>query len=342
MKLTRALGVLFVVSACQSNEEHASTEPSPAAHEQATTTREPEPPPEPEQFVPGYALVSRHVSLRETSDKKSPRVGRLKRGDLVSLGEPRDNWVRVRCETDSPQEGWVEAKHLFMEEEGATLSAATTLNPIKTFLRPDLVAIDTKVSVEAGALLLARKRKGDFAEVNVGKGRVRWVTTKSLTWDSNEVGASQLWDEHEAVASYNPVAAGRAIREAHKKFSGAKVLGMMPAPEPIPLEKVRRSMVSGFWSDEGEEQMGHVLEPDGTYYYEGPMGDEGRWSYDKDAHTIALRIGLRGRAGPDGEWIKANPTDVLFKIIEYNEDTMSVRAVDCERCDMETWERQDP
>ncbi|HQR29210.1 MAG TPA: SH3 domain-containing protein [Anaeromyxobacteraceae bacterium] len=124
---------------------------------------------------------------------KHPRAGAgavlatLHRGERVTWLESRDDEVRVR--TSDGTEGWLRANAVV---QGTEVHEATVTTPALSFDRPDLLAVNPRRKIEAGTLLLVRKTRDLFTEVDAGPGPSAWVLTDRITERPDDLAAARL------------------------------------------------------------------------------------------------------------------------------------------------------
>ncbi|MBI5507383.1 MAG: SH3 domain-containing protein [Deltaproteobacteria bacterium] len=216
----------FAVAACTKDEAVAPTpdnRPSPAA----TAPAAPVPAGEPEQ-----ALVTAVTSLkREPNDaakvdaadgkKVSNWVATLYRGEQVTVLKVQDDWAAIKASDEST--GWMKKTDL-LPNEGTSL--ATVFETVKTFNRPDLLALNAARTIESGTLLFVVKTKDQFSEVNFQGKATAWVLSEKLNMDVNEIAAAKLVNKIRWLKAKKDPAADQFLELARSQFGGSRLVTM--------------------------------------------------------------------------------------------------------------------
>jgi len=111
----------------------------------------------------------------------------LHRGERVGLVETREEWSRVRA--SDGVEGWLKSAGLAPASE---VQEGTVLLVAWAFDRPDLLAANARRKLDPGTLLLIRKTKDLFTEVDAGPGPSIWILTDRVTTQPDDVASAKL------------------------------------------------------------------------------------------------------------------------------------------------------
>lgn len=135
-----------------------------------------------------YKTASKDSKVPDPSGKGqvSNWISLLQRGDAVSVLKTEGEWSEV--EVTGGARGFVPANTVLT---GTPVVAATTLEAIVLFDRPDPVAV-TKARLEPGSLVFVLSKKERFAEINVRQGRSAWVLADQLDSTPDEVQVARM------------------------------------------------------------------------------------------------------------------------------------------------------
>ncbi len=229
------IGTILFMVACTDS----STTKEPASTETAENVEAvPEPEPEPETFD---AHITGLTSLRKkpTKDRKIENEGGKKvsnwlatlyRGETVTVLEGEGEWSHVKSSGES--EGWIEKRLLIPVDE---VRIATTLEDIKIFKRPDLLALSGKNTIAAGSLIFVKKDKDQFSEVDYPRsayaGTNAWVLSAKLNTDVQEVALAKLLSKIRHLQEKNDDDAAPLIEIAKEQYGGAKLIDLLQKSE---------------------------------------------------------------------------------------------------------------
>ena len=247
------LGLTAVACDKDKGKDDATIEATPAPDTAAPSANtlapaEPRPSQAGEQaFVTGVTAVRRASNEdKQVEDPKKPGkkvnnyITTLHRGEQVQVVSVEGDWAQVRSSDE--KEGWTK-KDALLPSQGVTM--ATTLDEAKTFDRPDLLALNAKRKVAAGALVYALRAKDQFSEVNIGGSSTAWVLTSSLISEQREVDAAKLLNKARWLTDHKDASAADLMDLAKKEYGDTKVMqahtaaqaageGAAPAPAPAP------------------------------------------------------------------------------------------------------------
>ncbi|HET8724002.1 MAG TPA: hypothetical protein VFM53_07310, partial [Anaeromyxobacteraceae bacterium] len=139
----------------------------------------------------------------------------LHRGERVTWLETRDEHVRVR--TSDGAEGWLRASAVVPASE---VHEATVLAAALSFDRPDLLAVNPRRKIEAGTLLLVRKTRDLFTEVDAGPGPSAWVLTDRISDRPDDLAAARLVEK------------GRWLARNDRRVEALEVLALLRSRWP--------------------------------------------------------------------------------------------------------------
>jgi hypothetical protein len=241
-----ALGLIGLTSLAACSKDKAEDKPLEATQNEATganntaalpaaAANRPSQPGE-AAFVTGVAAVRRANSEDKQIDdpakpgkKLSNYITTLHRGEQVSVLKVEGDWASVRSSDE--KEGWIK-KDSLLPSEGVTM--ATTLDETKTFDRPDLLALNSKRKVNAGALVYAMRTKDQFSEVNLGGTSTAWVLTSALVSDQREVDAAKLLNKARYLTEHKDASANDLMELAKKEYGDTKLMQAVAAAQAAP------------------------------------------------------------------------------------------------------------
>lgn len=204
----------------------AAVAPAPAAPAQAGE----------QAFVTGVTAVRRASNEdKQVDDPKKPGkkisnyISTLHRGEQVQVLSVEGDWAKVRSSDE--KEGWTK-KDALLPNAGVTM--ATTLDETKTFDRPDLLALNAKRKVAAGALVYAQRTKDQFSEVNLGGTSTAWVLTSALVADQREVDAAKLLNKARWLTDHKDASSADLMDLAKKEYGDTKVMQAYVAAQAAP------------------------------------------------------------------------------------------------------------
>ncbi len=225
-----ALSVVIFAVAC--SKEQAPTPPQPQGPQLGGAAAAVAPAGAPqaqaeEALVTGVTSLKREASdaqkLDDAAGKKVNNwVATLYRGEVVTVQSVKDDWAQVKASDDST--GWVK-KDVLLPSEGTTL--ATLFEEAKTFNRPDLLAMNAKLTLEPGALLFVLKTKEQFSEVNVQGKTTAWVLSERLSTDSNEIAAAKIVNKIKWLKAKKDPQAKEFLELAKSQFGSSRLVGML-------------------------------------------------------------------------------------------------------------------
>jgi len=242
MKARALLSLLGIVGlvACRDSEpspsaavESAKDSLAPAAPEAAAAREQ--------------ALVTSVTSIRRERDEAAKVAGpdgkqvsnwvaTLYRGEVVSVLKVQEDWAQV--EASDTNMGWMK-KDALLPVEGTTL--ATVLEPVKTFTRPDLMALNatqkgageaavvTVRTVEPGALLIVLKTKDQFSEVNLQGKSSTWILSEKLSVEANEIAAAKLITKYRWLQEKKDASASQYLELARSQYGSSRLVTMLTA-----------------------------------------------------------------------------------------------------------------
>jgi hypothetical protein len=225
--------LLFAVASLATGcKESAPTEPAEGGTEQEAVDKQAAPAAEPEQ---AYLTSITGLRRQATEDRKvTSEDGKpvrnwqttLFRGEELNVLEVEGEWARGKASDDS--EGWVK-KEFLLPTEG--VQVATVFEEIKTFSRPDLLALNSSLTLEPGSLLFVLKTKDQFTEVNRFGQRTTWVLSEKLNTEAAEVSAAKLLAKAKWLDDKKDPSAAQVLDLARTQFGGTRLVGMLEAPE---------------------------------------------------------------------------------------------------------------
>jgi hypothetical protein len=109
---------------------------------------------------------------------------------------------------------------------------ATVVHAVKTFLRPDLLAMDPRLVVDAGTLLLLQRRVEQFTEVLVRPGVSSWVLTATLEKNAQEIEAAKLLSRSRELALEHPEEAAQMIQLLQSHWGTTRLVQAIFPPAP--------------------------------------------------------------------------------------------------------------
>ncbi len=187
-------------------------------------------------FVTGVTAVRRaNTEDKQIDDPKKPGkkvnnyITTLHRGEQVQVIMVEGDWAQVRSSDE--KEGWTK-KDALLPSEGVTM--ATTLDETKTFDRPDLLALNPKRKVAAGALVYAQRTKDQFSEVNLGGTSTAWVLTSGLVSEQREVDAAKLLNKARWLTEHKDSTSADLMDLAKKEYGDTKVMQAYAAAQAAP------------------------------------------------------------------------------------------------------------
>lgn len=144
---------------------------------------EPEPEPEPEPVV--CTVIAQALRMRETPSAASAQIGRLVRGQRVTLVEERADFCLVR--TDDGLEGWAATKYLeidYPEAKAPKPGAADVffaLTERVNFRSSPQIRDDNRIGkLEPGTVVRFVEEAGDFWKVETADGRTGYCAKEYL------------------------------------------------------------------------------------------------------------------------------------------------------------------
>ncbi len=176
----------------------------------------------------------------------------LQRGERVLLLEARDAWSRVRASDGT--EGWLHSAALVPASE---VQEGTVLVQAWAFDRPDLLAANARRKLEPGTLLLVRRSRDLFTEVDAGPGGSTWILTDRLTTRPDDVAAAKLVEK------------ARLVRRGDRPDDARELLALLRSRQPTsPLVPVLAAEL-------GEEPPAGAVSPSGSPGALDPAGSPG-------------------------------------------------------------------
>ena len=178
------------------------------------------------------ALVTAVTSIKKEADeaakidgpggkKINNWVATLYRGEQVTVLKVQDDWAQVKASDENI--GWMKKDGL-LPSEGTTL--ATIFETVKTFNRPDLLALNANRTLDPGSLLVVVKTKDQFSEVNYQGKQTAWVLSEKLNMDGTEIAAAKLVNKVRWLKGKKDPAADQFLELAKSQFSSSKLVGM--------------------------------------------------------------------------------------------------------------------
>ena len=160
----------------------------------------------------------------EDPNRKGKRLSNwlqvLYRGEQVSILDNKDDWTHIR--TSDEKEGWVKTSQLLLL---TGVEMATVSDKVKTFGRPDLLALSPNRLIDAGTLLFVLRSKDQFSEVNVTGSSSAWVLSDTLLKDPHEVEASKLLNKAHWLQDHNDAGAAQGLLDlARSQFETTKLV----------------------------------------------------------------------------------------------------------------------
>ena len=138
----------------------------------------------------GYVLYTASMVKQATDDAgvKNNWLASLYRGEQVTILETQGDFTKARA--SDGKEGYIKAAAVL---DGQGVTAATVLDEVKTFARPDFLAPSKTVIAPGSLLYVVKKSKDDtFAEVNYRGTQTLWVEAGRLNADTKEVAAARI------------------------------------------------------------------------------------------------------------------------------------------------------
>jgi len=183
----RSLCVLVTsVAACTGGNKGGT----PSATEAAPSTPAAPAPAAPAVEHDGYLLYTASMVKQANDDAqvKNNWIAALYRGEPITILETQGDWTKVR--SSDGKEGYLKSAAVL---DGQGVTAATVLDEVKTFQRPDFLAPSKTVIAPGSLLYVVKKSKDDtFAEVNYRTTQTLWVEAGRLNADAKEVAAARI------------------------------------------------------------------------------------------------------------------------------------------------------
>lgn len=121
-----------------------------------------------------------------------------------------------------------------VDAPGAVL--ATNLERVKTFVRPDFLALNAGTQLEPGSVLILLRSKDQFSEVDTGATNTVWVLRAQLTEDGQEVEAAKLINRARLLQQRNDPDAQTAIELAKTHFGLTRLVQTLLMPTTPALD----------------------------------------------------------------------------------------------------------
>lgn len=184
-------------------------------------------------YVTGPASLKRerseekHVEDPKGKSKKklSNWLATLNRGEEVRILATEEEWLRVKASDDT--EGWIQKANVILATEARM---ATTAEDLKTFGRPDLLALNAQKTIPAGSLLFLTKEKDAFGQVNTSTTQSAWVMADKLLFDDTEVAAAKLIHKVRALEQKADPTTEDVRKLALSQLSGSKLIQLLERP----------------------------------------------------------------------------------------------------------------
>lgn len=237
-----AAAFALVAIAC---DKKAETPPPTTANTPPPTANTPPPavntPPPAAKVDTGFVIYAT-VLKREGSDKPKVDDGKgkqvanwlatLYRGEKVTLGAEEGDYIKAKTSGDI--EGFVKKSSLLIAPD---VTEATVLEPTDGFDRPELLAVNSKKKINAGALLYVVKTKEQFSEVNASGSSTTWILSGKLSTDATEISVAKLLAKARSLKdSKKGEGAQDLVNLAKSNFASAKLVTIMEtelaAPAP--------------------------------------------------------------------------------------------------------------
>lgn len=175
-------------AACTGGDKGQSPTPSAAEPTPSAPTAAAAPTPAAERD--GYILYTASMVKQATDDAgvKNNWLASLYRGEQITILETQGEFTKVRA--SDGKEGYIKAAAVL---DGQGVTAATVLDVVKTFARPDFLAPSKTVIAPGSLLYVVKKSKDDtFAEVNYRGTQTLWLEAGRLNADAKEVAAARI------------------------------------------------------------------------------------------------------------------------------------------------------
>lgn len=165
--------------------------------------------------------------------KASNFVASVLRGEQVTVVERHGDWARVRL--SDGKSGWVKNDNVI---DAPRTVLATNLARVKTFLRPDLLALNASTQLDPGSLLFLMRTKDQFSEVDTGATNTVWVLSAQITADAQEVEAAKLINRARILKQRNDPDAEAALDLAKTHLGLTRLVQTLLLPPPPPPSPV--------------------------------------------------------------------------------------------------------
>jgi GW (Gly-Tryp) dipeptide domain len=203
----------------------------------------------PTAFITQTTTLKREVSdLPKVDNGKGKLVANwlatLYRGEKVTLiANPQGtsgDYVQVKTSNDLT--GWIKSSALL---SGSDVREAVAFDPLETFDRPDMLALNAKKKVSAGTLLFVTKQRDQFTEINIGGSQVVWVLGAKLISDANEIMVAKLFAKARAIKeSKSGGSVEELVKLARDNFSDARLVEVMEQEFGMPYPMVETPLPS--------------------------------------------------------------------------------------------------
>ena len=165
---------------------------------------------------------------RETSNWK----GLVFRGDSVKVIRENGQWSEVRQVSGAT--GWIQTEYLVAGDE---LPQATLIQDTESIIKKGSAQADA-TKLRPGSLLFVLSQDGTWSEVNVAKGKTRWVETSALVMDEKELAVAKYivqatWHTKHEGSGYN----GRRLEKVLDKYPDSALLNRLA--EEVPIQNLR-------------------------------------------------------------------------------------------------------
>ena len=186
-------------------------------------------------FVTQTVLVRREASDAREIDGPAKKkkvanwMATLYRGEQVEVLSSQDPWLHLRL--SDGKEGFAKSESVVT----GSVELATVFERVKTFTRPDLLALNAAKQLEPGALLFVLRAKDQFSEVNVGGAAHVWVLSDVLIKDAKEVEAAKLINRSRALKerpAANEAESQAPLELAKSQFASTKLVQILLMPQP--------------------------------------------------------------------------------------------------------------
>ena len=173
-------------------------------------------------------FVAHPQEPRDTSNWK----GLLFRGDSVTLIRESGQWSEVRKESGAT--GWIQTEYLLAGDE---LAHATLIQDSESYVKRGS-AQPEETKLRPGSLLFILSQDATWSEVNVDKGKTRWVETSALVTDEKELAVAKYivqatWHTKYESSGYN----GRRLEKVLDKYPDSALLNRLA--EEVPVQNLR-------------------------------------------------------------------------------------------------------